>query len=251
MKLLLMADGYVGQEITRWLIEHYREDIALVVTTSVNDIYIHTQRARVRCIALEDVTLQSCEIPGIVPDLGIMAWWPRIIKDPLLTFPKHGWINTHPSFLPCGRGKHPNFWALVEGAPFGVTLHKVTEEVDAGNIVAQGHLSYDWTDNGQTLYEKAQKKMIELFKRSYPIIRGVISGLSAGISWNGRRQGVSQLHLAKHIEGASLIDLDEEYCARDLLNLLRARTFQGHPACWFEDNGAEYEVRVEIRKRDK
>ena len=29
---------------------------------------------------------------------------------------------------------------------------------------------------------------------------------------------------------------------------LRARTFEGHPACSFWDNGVKYEVRVEIKK---
>ena len=46
-----------------------------------------------------------------------------------------------------------------------------------------------------------------------------------------------------------MIDLDREYRARDLLNLLRARTFPGYPACSFVADGTEYEVRVSITRK--
>ena len=104
MKLLFMADGYVGLEITRWLIEHYREDIALVVTVDKNEIGRETVKAGISWTRFAG--LAGLPWAGD-PDLGVLAWWPKIIKPPLLDFPKHGWINTHPSFLPCGRGKHP------------------------------------------------------------------------------------------------------------------------------------------------
>ena len=59
-------------------------------------------------------------------------------------------------------------------------------------------------------------------------------------------------HLAKELDRASYIELDKNYCARDLLNLVRARTFDGHPACSFkEKNGEEFEVRIEIRRKHK
>ncbi len=236
MKLLLAADGYVGLEITRWLIEHHRDDIALVVTVDKNEI------GRLAVGAGVDwAIVMSTRQMAIAFDLGIMAWWPYIIHEPLLSFPKHGWINTHPSLLPHGRGKHPYFWALVEEAPFGVTLHKVAKEVDAGDIVVQEEISYDWTDTGETLYAKAQEAMIELFKSRYPFIRE--------LPFPAWAQEPSPLNLAKHLDGASYIDLDEEYSARDLLNLLRARTFPEGPACWFEDNGAKYDVRIQITRR--
>jgi hypothetical protein len=46
-----------------------------------------------------------------------------------------------------------------------------------------------------------------------------------------------------------LIDLEKTYTARDLLNLLRARTFPGYRACTFSDGEASYEVRVEIKRK--
>ena len=56
-------------------------------------------------------------------------------------------------------------------------------------------------------------------------------------------------HVSSDIESASYIDLNRQYHAYKLLNLLRARTFPGHPACWFRDGEEEYEIRVQIKKR--
>jgi methionyl-tRNA formyltransferase len=53
------------------------------------------------------------------------------------------------------------------------------------------------------------------------------------------------------LDAASLIKLDELYSGRELINLLRARTFSGHPGCWFIDNGIRYEVSIEIRRVEK
>lgn len=45
-----------------------------------------------------------------------------------------------------------------------------------------------------------------------------------------------------------MIHLEEEYRARDLLNKIRARTFEPFPAAYFMEDGEKYEVRVTIQK---
>ena len=173
MKMLLMADHHVGKEITRWLIDHYYDDIALVVTSAENEITTMSQKAGVASVVFQSAEqiVGYFQDSGISPDLAFLVWWPHLVKAPLLTLPKNGIINTHPSLLPYNRGKHYNFWALVEQAPFGVSLHFVDEGIDTGDIIAQKALSYDWEDSGATLYKKANKAMIELFGESYPKIR--------------------------------------------------------------------------------
>jgi len=44
-----MADQYVGLEITQWLIDNFKNDIALVVSTSENDIFECAQNAGIKC----------------------------------------------------------------------------------------------------------------------------------------------------------------------------------------------------------
>ena len=47
---------------------------------------------------------------------------------------------------------------------------------------------------------------------------------------------------------ASIINLDQKYRARELLDLLRARTFPGKLSCRFVDGGKEYEIVVHIKE---
>ncbi len=247
MKLLIMADNYVGLEITKWLIHHYPEDIALVVTTSENAIYKRVDKAGIPCIDFSSAKggistyFQDIET---MPDLGYLVWWPMIIKSPLLELPKAGFINTHPSLLPFNRGKHYNFWALVDQTPFGVTLHFADESIDTGDIIVQRSIPYTWEDSGASLHYKAIEETINLFKDSYPEIRQL------NIPRQKQDPDKGSFHLVKELGPASHIDLGKQYLARDLLNLLRARTFEGHPACWFEADGREYEVRIEIKEKN-
>jgi methionyl-tRNA formyltransferase len=160
-----------------------------------------------------------------------------------MRLPKNGFLNTHPSFLPYCRGKHYNFWTLVEEVPFGVSIHKVDEGVDTGAIVVQRQIDYGWSDTGGTLYYKAQSTMTSLFKDFYPTLS------ESPLEGQPQTPGVGSFHFAKEIESASRIFLERSYKARDLFNLIRARTFSGYPACSFEDNGEVYEIRLEINKK--
>ncbi len=171
-----------------------------------------------------------------------LAWWPFIVKEPILSLPRIGVLNFHPSLLPYNRGKHYNFWTIVEETPFGVSIHFINESVDSGDIVFQKKIEKTWEDNGKTLYEKAQEAMFELFVESYPKI---VDSQYVRIKQN-KNEG--SFHLARELEPASQIFLDEKYKAKDLLNLLRARTFPPYSACYFFDRGGKYEVTVEIKK---
>jgi methionyl-tRNA formyltransferase len=241
VKLVLLADGFVGANITNFLLETYPEDVALVVTTSINEIYQSVKGKGIPvCIFDSEKNIAEQLDSGV--DLGVLAWWPKILKSDLLDLPKLGFVNTHPSLLPHNRGKNYNFWALVEQSPFGVTIHRADSGVDSGDIVAQESITYDWCDTGKTLYKKAQLAMLNLFRKTYPSLR------IGRFNSTPQDTQAGSFHYASELEFASKIILDKQYRARDLLNLLRARTFDGHPSCWFEEDGIRYEISVKITK---
>lgn len=240
-----MADHDVGLAITRWLLSKFREDMVLVIATSENDVWKAAQNAGVPC-AVFDSAEHVCALVDdldIECDIGVLAWWPKLIKQPLLSKPQIGFINTHPSLLPYNRGKHYNFWALVEQVPFGVSLHMLDGGVDSGDVIAQTPIPYSWEDSGETLYVKAGEAMVRLFQGTYPAIRE--------LNFPRQKQDLAlgSFHRSIELDGASRIDLDLNYRARDLLNLLRARTFTGHPSCWFADGGEMFEVRIDIKRK--
>jgi len=242
MNIVLLADGIVGLAITRYLIENYKSDISLVVTTQENEIL-----GLVKSNGLDGVIFESEEavkktLESRDVDIGILAWWPYVIKDTLIDLPLRGFINTHPSFLPFNRGKHPSFWVIVEQVPYGVTIHNVNQRLDAGEILAQTEIDYDWCDTGETLYLKARQEMIELFVNLYPSLRHGVKIKTVQDLLKG------SFHLSSEIEEATKIDLDETYLGRELINKLRAKTFTGFKGCWFEDCGEKYEITIQIKK---
>lgn len=240
MRIAVFADGIVGEAIVNYLFEEYPDDLVSVVTTSDNSI-----ARRVRSFDGNVLTYHSDHnlvdhLRNLRVEMGVLAWWPYVVSPNLLDSLPLGFINTHPSLLPFNRGKHYNFWAIVEKVQFGVSLHFVDRNIDTGDLITQDQIDYDWTDTGESLYLKAQEEMIKLFRKNYSRIR------SGDITRSPQVPGTGSFHYAKELEAASCISLDDEYVARDLLNLIRARTFQGKPACWFEEEGKRYEVRVEI-----
>jgi methionyl-tRNA formyltransferase len=245
MKLILLSDGYVGAEITRWLLAHFRDDVGLIVTTADNALTAAARDAQIRSVVFQSSAqvVDFAAGEGLSFDLGLLAWWPKIVRSPLLSVPRHGFVNTHPSLLPYGRGKHYNFWSIVDRVPFGVSLHMVGEGIDSGDIVGQAQLYYDWEDTGGSLYRRATEAMVKLVQDAYPRLRELDFR-----TWP-QDPAAGTFHRASELDGASTIDLDKSYVARDLLNLLRARTSPGYPACVFSDAGVIYEVRVDIKRK--
>jgi methionyl-tRNA formyltransferase len=119
----------------------------------------------------------------------------------------------------------------------------VDEGIDSGDVVAQREITYGWKDTGGSLHRMATNAMLELFRETYPKLR------SLDFKTHPQDLAAGTFHRASELEAASSIALDSTYVARDLLNLIRARTFPGHPACTFSDGDDVYEVRIDIKRK--
>ncbi len=74
--------------------------------------------------------------------VACVACFPWRIPAALLTAPRLGFLNIHPSLLPANRGPHPLFWMLRhDDRAFGVTVHFMDERWDTGDIAAQAHVT--------------------------------------------------------------------------------------------------------------
>ena len=69
---------------------------------------------------------------------------------------RHLWLNVHPSLLPRWRGAAPIERAIMEGdTETGVTIIKLTDELDAGPIAAQEAFAIDSEDDAGAVYERS------------------------------------------------------------------------------------------------
>lgn len=238
------ADQDVGLNAVRYVLEKYPGHIKYVVTMGENEIAQAARSFGCQVLQYETITAKNVEAIFSGVEIIFLAWWPKIIPRYIIDAPKVGVVNFHPSLLPYNRGKNYNFWSIVEDTPFGVTLHFVDEGIDSGDILFQSPIKKSWEDTGETLYLKAKKETVSLFQARYlDIIEGRYTRISQEMSHG-------QTHYSSELDIASRLYLDKCYSARELLNLLRARTFEGNPACYFLDGEKKYEVRISINEVD-
>ncbi|MHC5002850.1 MAG: formyltransferase family protein, partial [Planctomycetota bacterium] len=138
------------------------------------------------------------------------------------------------------RGGYPNVWSIIDRTPAGATLHYIDEGVDTGPVIAQRRVEVGPTDTGATLYRRLERACVDVFRDTWPdLARGSIRAApqdpSAGTS-----------HRDRDVKEIDRIDLDATYRARDLIDLLRARTFPPHRGAYFVEGGRRIYLRLEL-----
>lgn len=89
------------------------------------------------------------------PELIVVAAFGQILPMEILTMPKYGCINVHASLLPKYRGAAPIQWAVINGDPVsGVTIQRMAEGVDTGDIIAKVEVPLDKKETGGSLFDR-------------------------------------------------------------------------------------------------
>lgn len=88
-------------------------------------------------------------------DLFVVISFGQILKKEILDIPKLYAINLHGSLLPRYRGAAPTNWAIMNGdKTSGVTVMKMNEKMDEGDIILKEETPIDAEDTNITLTEK-------------------------------------------------------------------------------------------------
>ncbi len=94
--------------------------------------------------------------------------WSQIAKKDVLNTPKKGCIGMHPTLLPEGRGRAAIPWAIIKKLDkTGVTMFKLDEGVDTGDIILQGEIPLHPSITATELYSKVNEMHVELIRRSW------------------------------------------------------------------------------------
>lgn len=105
------------------------------------------------------------------PELCALVAYGRILKQPILDVPPHGFLNVHPSELPAYRGPAPIQGALLDGlTETAVTIMKLDAGMDSGPILLQKPLPIAEDDNADTLTEKAGELGAKLMLQAIDLI---------------------------------------------------------------------------------
>lgn len=156
-------------------------------------------------------------IEGLSPDIIFSFYYRHMIPLEILEIPRMGAFNLHGSLLPRFRGRCPVNWVLIEGEKeTGLTLHRMVEKPDAGDIVAQKKVDITFDDNAFTLFMKMADAARLLMREVLPQFRN-------GTFTTVPQQGVSSYYGGRKPEDG-IISWEKD--AITIYNLTRATT---HP----------------------
>ncbi|GAB7143406.1 methionyl-tRNA formyltransferase [Mycobacterium riyadhense] len=148
------------------------------------------------------------------PDVIVVNSWYSWMPPELYTLPPHGTLNLHDSLLPKFTGFSPVVWALISGeSEFGLTIHRMDDGLDTGDILIQRALPIGPTDTGTELVLRG----MDLIPGA---LRDALSALESGTAVWRPQNKAERTYFHKRSERDSLIDWS--WPAEDLERFVRA-----------------------------
>lgn len=171
--------------------------------------------------------------------------FPYIIPAEVLQIPKIGVVNLHPAYLPFNKGWHTPSWAILEGYPYGATLHFMDEALDEGDIIHQKQIEVLPTDTANSLYQRVLKLEEEVFFEAFDDLSGLnpkrIKQVDKGTS-----------HQKKELKTIQEISILESVNPLDLIQKLRALTTNDpNEAAYFVMDNKKIGVQINLFYQDQ
>lgn len=167
------------------------------------------------------------------PDVIVVNSWYTRMPAELYDLPPHGTLNLHDSLLPKFTGFSPVLWALISGASeIGLTVHRMDEGLDTGDILIQRALPIGPTDTGTELVARA----IDLIP---DVVREALHALESGTAQWRPQNKAERTYFHKRAERDSRIDWT--WPAEDIERFVRALSAP-YPRAFTHYRGERIEV---------
>ena len=163
-------------------------------------------------------------------DLLLIIAFGMILPPPFLTLTPQGCINLHTSLLPRWRGAAPIARAIENGdSTSGISIMKVNERLDAGNILLQKECSIEEKDTAGALSQKMHPLAVE----------ALLTFLRAPARFRGQAQDES---LACYAAKISKQECQLDWRENAQLLVRRVRAFNPSPGCFTFIKGARVKI---------
>jgi len=144
-------------------------------------------------------------------DLLIAASWRYMVPPEVFRLPTCGSFVFHDSMLPKYRGFAPTIWAIVNGEDHtGVTLFRMTSEVDAGDIVDQERVGIGASETIATVLERTTNGYVRMLIRNLEALKAGTAELRAqdiSLATYGRRRTADDNRIQWTASGRRTFDL--------------------------------------------
>ena len=179
-KIIFMGTPQFAVPILEGLIENYQVELVVCQPDRKKNRKGDVIIPEIKKVALEHgievfqpekIKENYQRILDIKPDLIVTCAYGQIIPKIIIDCPKYGAINVHGSILPELRGGAPIHWAIIRGyKETGMTVMRMSEKMDAGDIISQEKLVIADDEILDSLYQRMSILGRDLLLKTIPSI---------------------------------------------------------------------------------
>lgn len=163
----------------------------VLTATPVADV---AEAAGLRVIKANRLAAVADELLALEADLGVVVAYGGLIREPVLSGPRHGWINLHFSLLPRWRGAAPVQHALIAGdVETGASVFQLVSELDAGPVFAMERVKPGRVQTAGHLLEALSVSGARLVT---DVVDGIAAGTAVAVPQEGEVTLAPKLTLA-------------------------------------------------------
>ena len=172
-------------------------------------------------------------LKNLNPDVLVVAAYGIILPKDVLEIPKLEALNIHASLLPRWRGAAPIQHAILSGDQVtGITIMKMTDQLDAGGIVLQKEIKIEYNDTSQDVHDNLAKLGGELISQ-------VLTNIQKGKKISSNIQDESKATYASKI---TTQDAKINWSKNGKTILQKIRAFNPWPGAWFQINDQRIQI---------
>lgn len=151
LRILIFGDGAWASKSLVRLQETGHRIMGVVIRTHSSDASLEDAARQLRVPIFQPHNVNASEfvttVSSMGSDLNLSISYNQILRLPILSTARLGFVNFHAGKLPAYRGRNVINWAIINGErEIGLTAHYVNEQIDCGDIILQKTLPISWTD---------------------------------------------------------------------------------------------------------
>ncbi|MCK5014381.1 MAG: methionyl-tRNA formyltransferase [Candidatus Omnitrophica bacterium] len=125
-----------------------------VVVSPIKECALERRIPVLQPASLKDASFIK-DLKDLQSDLFVVIAYGKFLPPEVLDIPLHGALNVHASLLPKYRGAAPINWAIINGEKeTGISVIKINEKMDAGDILAQVEIKIEEDETAPSLRAK-------------------------------------------------------------------------------------------------
>ena len=222
LNVLVVGEESAGMELVRTLARGPHRIVGVLTSPEVPGGRIGSLWGAAQKLGLNTLPAKRVKDPALADEiraqqvdvlLNVHSLY--IIYRDVLVAPRLGSFNLHPGPLPHYAGLNCMSWALYHGeSRYGVTLHKMEPEIDAGAIAAQALFDVEDSDTALTL-------TLKCVKAGLPLIHTLLQSAAETGSISMQPQDLTERHYyGKEVPEGGWLDWSRT--ARAIFNFVRA-----------------------------